>query len=75
MYDRSSAAAVFSGLLDEELIPPGYLRKFVEDNVSWLRGEKLEPAMRGGTALPSMHRGTCLLAWPFRPWETSSNCR
>ncbi|MGH7411406.1 MAG: radical SAM protein, partial [Candidatus Methylomirabilis sp.] len=36
MYDRSSAAAVFSGLLDDELIPPGYLRKFVEDNVSWL---------------------------------------
>lgn len=47
MYDRSSAAAVFSGLLDEELIPPGYLRKFVEDNVSWLRGEKLEPCDAG----------------------------
>ena len=27
-YERSSAAAVFSGLLDDELIPPGYLRKF-----------------------------------------------
>jgi MoaA/NifB/PqqE/SkfB family radical SAM enzyme len=47
MYDRSSAAAVFSGLLDDELIPPGYLRKFVEDNVSWLRGEKLEPCDAG----------------------------
>jgi MoaA/NifB/PqqE/SkfB family radical SAM enzyme len=47
MYDRSSAAAVFSGLLDEELIPPGYLRKFVEDNVSWLRGQKLEPCDAG----------------------------
>ncbi|TKB56985.1 MAG: radical SAM protein [Nitrospira sp.] len=47
MYDRSSAAAVFSGLLDDELIPPGYLRKFVEDNVSWLCGEKLEPCDAG----------------------------
>jgi MoaA/NifB/PqqE/SkfB family radical SAM enzyme len=47
MYDRANAAAVFSGLLDDELIPPGYLRKFVEDNVSWLRGQKLEPCDAG----------------------------
>ena len=47
MYDRSSTAAVFSGLLDDELIPPGYLQKFVEDNVSWLRGQKLDPCDAG----------------------------
>jgi len=47
MYDRSSAAAVFTALLDDELIPHGYLRKFVEDNVSWLRGQKLEPCDAG----------------------------
>lgn len=47
MYDRSIAAAVFSGLLDDELIPPGYLRKFVEDNASWLRGQTLEPCDAG----------------------------
>ena len=47
MYDRSTAAAVFSGLLDDELIPAGYLRKFVEDNVSWLRQQKLEPCDAG----------------------------
>ena len=47
MYDRASTAAVFSGLLDDELIPPGYLRRFVEDNVSWLRGQKLEPCDAG----------------------------
>jgi len=47
MYERSSAAAVFSGLLDDELIPPGYLRRFAEDNVSWLRGRKLEPCDAG----------------------------
>lgn len=47
MYDRSITAAVFSGLLDDELIPPGYLRKFVEDNAKWLRGQKLEPCDAG----------------------------
>lgn len=47
MYERSSAAAVFTALLDDELIPPGYLRKFVEDNVAWLRGRKLEPCDAG----------------------------
>jgi len=47
MYDQASAAVVFNGLLDDELIPSGYLRKFVEDNVSWLRGQKLEPCDAG----------------------------
>jgi len=47
MYDRACAAAVFTGLLDDGLIPPGYLRQFVEDNVAWLRGQKLEPCDAG----------------------------
>jgi MoaA/NifB/PqqE/SkfB family radical SAM enzyme len=47
MYDRVSTAAVFSGLLSDELIPSGYLQKFVEDNVSWLRGQRLEPCDAG----------------------------
>ncbi len=66
MYDRSSAAAVFSGLLDEELIPSGYLRKFVEDNVSWLRGEKLEPcdAGRYSVAIDASGNVSPCLAFP-----------
>ena len=47
IYEQASAAAVFTGLLDDELIPPGYLRKFVQDNVSWLCGQKLEPCDAG----------------------------
>ena len=47
MSERSSAVAVFRGLLDDELIPSGYLRKFIEDSVSWLRGGKLEPCDAG----------------------------
>ncbi len=66
MYDRSSTAAVFSGLLDVELIPPGYLRKFVEDNVSWLRGQKLEPcdARRYSIAIDASGNVSPCLAFP-----------
>ena len=66
MYDRASAAAVFSGLLDDELIPPGYLRKFVEDNVSWLRGQKLEPcdAGRYSIAIDASGNVSSCLAFP-----------
>jgi MoaA/NifB/PqqE/SkfB family radical SAM enzyme len=66
MYERSSAAAVFSGLLDDELIPPGYLRKFVEDNVSWLRGQKLEPcdAGRYSVAIDASGNVSPCLAFP-----------
>lgn len=66
MYDRASAAAVFSGLLNDELIPSGYLRKFVEDNVSWLRGEKLEPcdAGRYSVAIDASGNVSPCLAFP-----------
>ncbi|HSL05930.1 MAG TPA: SPASM domain-containing protein [Nitrospiraceae bacterium] len=66
MYDRSNAAAVFSGLLDDELISPGYLRKFVEDNVSWLRGRKLEPcdAGRYSVAIDASGNVSPCLAFP-----------
>ncbi len=67
MYDRSSTAAVFSGLLDDELIPPGYLRKFVQDNVNWLRGQKLEPcdAGRYSIAVDASGNVSPCLAFPF----------
>ena len=67
MYDRASASAVFSGLLDDELIPSGYLRKFVEDNVSWLRGQKLEPcdAGRYSIAIDASGNVSPCLAFPF----------
>ena len=66
MYERAQAAAVFSGLLDEQLIPPGYLRKFVQDNVSWLRGAKLEPcdAGRYSVAIDASGNVSPCLAFP-----------
>ena len=47
MYDRSAAAGVFELLLKEDLIPPGYFRKFVADSAGWLRGQQLEPCDAG----------------------------
>ncbi len=66
MYERAQAAAVFSGLLNEQLIPPGYFRKFVEDNVSWLRGTKLEPCDAGkySVAVDASGNVSACLAFP-----------
>lgn len=47
VYDRPAAVQVFEHLLQENLIPPGYFRKFTEDNVTWLRGQRLEPCDAG----------------------------
>ncbi|MEP6933211.1 MAG: radical SAM protein [Nitrospirota bacterium] len=73
MYDRSSAAAVFGGLLDDELIPPGYLRKFVEDNVSWLRGQKLEPCDAGRYSVAIDASGNVSPCLRSLPWGIFSN--
>ena len=47
MYDREQARMVFERLLEEEAIPPGYLRQYVKDNVTWLRGEQLKTCDAG----------------------------
>ena len=47
VYDRSAAVRVFERLLHEDLIPAGYFRRFAGDNVSWLRGQQLEPCDAG----------------------------
>lgn len=47
MYDHSSVAGLFERMLQEDLIPPGYFRKFVGDSAVWLRGGRLEPCDAG----------------------------
>jgi MoaA/NifB/PqqE/SkfB family radical SAM enzyme len=47
MFERQQASLVFERLLAEESIPPGYLQQYVKDNVTWLRGERLEPCDAG----------------------------
>lgn len=47
MYDRQQASLVFEQLLEEEALPPGYLRQYAQDNVTWLRGVRLSPCDAG----------------------------
>ncbi len=47
MYEREQARAVFEGLLKENVLPPGYLRQYAKDNVSWLGGKTLRPCDAG----------------------------
>jgi MoaA/NifB/PqqE/SkfB family radical SAM enzyme len=47
MYERREASLVFERLLEDDSIPPGYLRQYTKDNVTWLRGETLAPCDAG----------------------------
>jgi MoaA/NifB/PqqE/SkfB family radical SAM enzyme len=47
MYEREQARAVFEGLLKENVLPPGYLRQYAKDNVSWLGGKTLRSCDAG----------------------------
>jgi MoaA/NifB/PqqE/SkfB family radical SAM enzyme len=47
MYDRQQARLVFERLLEQDILPPGYLRQYAKDNVAWLRGETLKPCDAG----------------------------
>lgn len=51
MYDREQARMVFERLLDEEALPPGYLRQYAKDNVAWLDGKPLKPCDAGGFSI------------------------
>ncbi|MDF0675589.1 MAG: radical SAM protein [Nitrospira sp.] len=42
MYGRQQARLVFERLLEQDLLPPGYLRQYAKDNSAWLRGEALK---------------------------------
>jgi cyclic pyranopterin phosphate synthase len=47
MHERKNASLVFERLLQNDAIPSGYLRQYVKDNVTWLRGGALEPCDAG----------------------------
>ncbi len=40
-YKRTQAKAVFQQLLDDDLVPAGYFRSYIRDNVRWLNGDAL----------------------------------
>jgi MoaA/NifB/PqqE/SkfB family radical SAM enzyme len=47
MYQRHQARLVFEQLLEQDLLPPGYLRQYAKDNVAWLDGRPLKPCDAG----------------------------
>jgi MoaA/NifB/PqqE/SkfB family radical SAM enzyme len=47
MYEREQVRTVFERLLEKDLLPPGYLRRYAKDNVSWLKGDPLKPCDAG----------------------------
>ena len=51
MYDRQQARAVFEQLLQQDLLPPGYLRQYATDNVTWLGGGTLASCDAGGYSI------------------------
>lgn len=51
MYKRQQARLVFERLVEENVLPPGYLRQYAKDNVSWLAGETLKPCDAGSYSI------------------------
>ncbi|MFQ5992047.1 MAG: radical SAM protein [Nitrospiraceae bacterium] len=41
-YDRKAVAQVFQQVMESGLIPRGYFRNYLRDNVNWLYGQSLE---------------------------------
>ena len=46
-YERAQAAAVFRAVADSGLIPRGYYRHYVRDNIDWLEGRGLRSCDSG----------------------------
>ncbi len=67
VYDRSGAVQVFEHLLQEDLIPPGYFRQFAKDNVTWLKGQRLEPCDAGRYSLAIDASGNVAPCLAFPP--------
>lgn len=46
-YQKSVAIEVFETIFKSDLVPKGYFRDYVKDNIKWLAGESLEPCDAG----------------------------
>ena len=46
-YQRDAAVEVFKNLMQSELIPKGYFRDYLQDNIDWLSGEDLSSCDAG----------------------------
>ena len=46
-YERQAAVSLFQHLLQSDVVPRGYFRDYLRDNVRWLNGDGLEPCDAG----------------------------
>ena len=46
-YDRAVAVNVFRQILASKLVPEGYFRRYLLDNIQWLEGKSLDPCDAG----------------------------
>lgn len=47
MYEKEAVLAVMQEVLKTNLVPHGFFRDYVKDNLAWLSGERLEPCDAG----------------------------
>ncbi len=50
-YQQATAAEVFKTILNSELVPKGYFREYLKDNIQWLEDRPLEPCDAGRYSL------------------------
>jgi len=46
-YERATASTVFQQVLESNLVPLGYFRNYLQDNIEWLQGKSLAPCDAG----------------------------
>ncbi len=46
-YQRKAAIEVFKNIIESDLVPKGYFRDYLHDNVNWLSGKKLNTCDAG----------------------------
>jgi len=62
-YERSAAQAVFQEVIESHLVPSGYFRRYLQDNIDWLEGKSLAPCDAGKYSISidaSGHVAPCL---------------
>ena len=46
-YERTVARKVFEQVVESDLVPSGYFRQYLHDNITWLSGKSLAPCDAG----------------------------
>ena len=66
-YERSTAINVFKEVVDSKLVPPGYFRQYLQDNIQWLQGESLAPCDAGRYSVSIDASGNVAPCYALKP--------